>query len=57
MHDATETLRRVIEDVAERAVRYSREDPRQDPRWYGYEVAHEVLHRMRTIGIKAVTEP
>ena len=52
--DETEKLRRIIEECVTRQLRGF--NPGHDRRDVTYEVAHCVLSRMRSIGIKVVPE-
>jgi hypothetical protein len=50
--DETENLRRIVEECVTRQLRFK---PGHDRRDVAYEVAHCVLSRMRSIGIKVVS--
>ena len=52
--DETERLRRIVEECVTRQLRGF--NPGHDRRDVAYEVAHCVLSRMRSIGIKVVPE-
>jgi len=52
--DETERLRRIVEECVTRQLRGF--SPGHDRRDVAYEVAHCVLSRMRSIGIKVVPE-